>query len=125
MDNFSMITARFYNMRSPSLLLIFVFKIVCLWLLFLSPASYSNESPSGNAELNIITSINHDKQLVVINDKAYTMLIGLEVYIYSLENKIRKKEKVNRYALKKGDIVYFRSEVRNRQSYVSKIIISR
>jgi hypothetical protein len=70
-----------------------------------------------------ITSVDNASQSMIINDSLFKMLIGLDVYIY--DGKTRKKRKVNRYALKKGDLVAFTAETRNRQRYLSEITIFR
>ncbi|MGS2717977.1 hypothetical protein ACVBE9_07385 [Eionea flava] len=103
------------DLKSLTLLLIFLF--ACCG------SVYADEYSDENDRADIITKVNNDKQLIVINDKSYSMLIGLKVYIF--EGKTRKKEQVNRYALKVGDSVYFTPETRNRKSYVSEITILR
>jgi hypothetical protein len=90
--------------------------------LLLSVSAYSN-SLSGDNDLEVITKIDHKTHSVRINDKSYFMLIQLEVFFF--DGKTRKKEQVNRYALKVGQTVNFTSEVRKRQSYLSEITILR
>jgi hypothetical protein len=87
-----------------------------LCFFFFSSVSYSQDF-SGYT----INSVDHKANVVMIDDTSHIMTLGFKVYIY--ETKKRKKSKVNRYALKPNQKIYYRSEVKNRQSYLSEITI--
>ncbi|EGG95505.1 hypothetical protein IMCC1989_2498 [gamma proteobacterium IMCC1989] len=98
--------------------------IILLFLLLTAFCSLASDGQdSGGSSDPRITAVDHSSHTVIINDSAFKMLIGLDVYIY--DGKTRKKKKVNRYALKKDDLVYFTAETRNRQRYLSEITIFR
>ena len=68
-----------------------------------------------------IGRVDHQHHQLLINDFFVMMPINLETYIF--ESKTRQTYKVNRYALKAGQIVFFNTLVRNRQTYIDKITI--
>jgi hypothetical protein len=94
-----------------------------VWLLFFIFSADVYAADASNDGVNRIERIDHNTHSLIINDKIYFMLIGLKVYIY--DGKTRKKEIVNRYALQEGQIVFGKTETRNRQRYLSEITIFR
>jgi hypothetical protein len=73
--------------------------------------------------VNRIYSVNHTTHTLIINDESYSMLIGLKVYTFDL--KTRRKQLVNRYALKEEQAVTYVSEVRSGANYLSEVTILR
>lgn len=68
-----------------------------------------------------INSVNHKDHSIVINDNRYIMPITLDTYI--VNTKTGKERKVNRYALKEGQLVLFRKAIRDRQAYIEEITV--
>lgn len=68
-----------------------------------------------------VNSVDHKTNTLIVDDVTHTMTIGFKVYIY--ESDKRKKYLVNRYALKANQKIYYRSEVRNRNSYLTEVTI--
>jgi hypothetical protein len=89
---------------------------------FFSCFAYGQNTDHENG-VNRVYGIDHTTHKIMINDDSHSMLIGLKVYIYDL--KTRKKQLVNRYALKKDQAVNFTPELRNGSSYLSEITILR
>ena len=89
------------------------------WVVSLLTCLSSNVFANNNKDK--LSVVDHRGKLIVVNDKLYKMPINMRVYI--MEQPSRKLRKVNRYALKPGQHVYVRSEVRNRQAYAKRVII--
>jgi hypothetical protein len=71
--------------------------------------------------VNRINRVDHERYQLIVNDKIYIMPITLEVYTFNL--KTRKRTKVNRYALKKEQVIALEKTIRNRKAYIDKITI--
>ena len=97
---------------------LFIISVGLLGCFFSLPGDANDD---GGHIVNIIHLVDHKRKEVIINDRTHIMLIGLKVYIY--EQRTDSLRKVNRYALKKGQSVYYTTEVRKSRSYVSKITI--
>ena len=69
----------------------------------------------------LIYAVNHPQNQMWVNDQLYVMPITLDVYTFNLKS--RKKTKVNRYALRKGQSITFTKTIRNRQAYINEIFI--
>lgn len=99
--------------------IIAIFVIVLFLFSGVALGQVSNEE----SEVYRIARVDHKNNQLLINDKIYQMPISLKTYIF--ESKTRKKYKVNRYALKVGQVVSFNVEIKNRQAYINKITIFR
>lgn len=80
---------------------------------------FSQESEDDG--VNRIYAVDHPHNQLWVNDNLYVMPITLSVYTFNL--KTRKKTKVNRYALRKGQSVTFQKIIRNRQAIINEVII--
>ncbi len=100
-------------MKTFSVVVIRYFMILAL------SASFSS---SVQATRNIISLVDNANKLVVINDKPYKISISTQVYI--IDSATTKPRKVNRYALRVGQTVFIKSQVRDRQRYIERITIA-
>ncbi len=90
-------------------------------LCLLSSLSLAQEADDEQSTVYRIERVDHKRNQLLINDTLYTMPISLDIYIF--DAKKRKKTKVNRYAMRRGQIVFFKTGTRNQQAYVSEVTI--
>ena len=105
--------------------LFFVFCLISLSSFFISSSTLAQEGEEVKNESveYRIGRVDHERNQLLINDKIYIMPISLGTYIF--DSKTRKKTKVNRYALKEGQVVFFSKYIKNQQVYISDVTIFR
>lgn len=105
--------------------LFFVFCLISSSSFFISSFTLAQDGGGVQDESAVyrIGRVDHKRYQLLINDKIYIMPISLDTYIF--DSKTRKKTKVNRYALKEGQIVFFSKYIKNQQVYVSDVTIFR
>jgi len=81
----------------------------------------SSQSEKKEESLLVIDRLDHEANLVVIDDYSYQMPINIKVYKLKLNSK--KTRTVNRYALKKGQKVTLNSRRSGKLTYVDSIFI--
>jgi hypothetical protein len=96
-----------------------VINVVCIVFFVFSVQAFAQENEDDS--VSRIYRIDHQYNQLWVQDKMYIMPISLNVYI--LDKKTRKKTKVNRYALRKGQGVSLKKTIRNRQELIDEIII--